>query len=375
MLRPDPAQPAAALRDDLAVWLARSAADEPIVVTTSGSTARPKRVVLRRSAVLASADATHARLGGPGAWLLALPHAYVAGVQVLVRSLHAGHEPVVRADGESLAAAAARLEGPRRYVSLVPTQLHRLLADEIEREGAEKAAGSASRDLDALAGLDAVLLGGGPVDPDLRARAADRGITTVATYGMAETAGGCVYDGRPLDGVEVRTDAEARIWLRGPMIFDRYEHDDAATQAALVDGWFRTSDVGEVEREAAGGQLLRVLSRADDVVVSGGVNVPGSVVAARLRTHPGVAAAEAIGVEDAEWGRRLVAFVVPASPEATASAPGPTSGELRAWVAAAHPRTWAPRTVVFVERIPRTDRGKVDRGALQQLLAVATGGR
>ena len=366
MLRPDPAEPAEALRGDLAAWLDRADADsgaghdEPLVVTTSGSTARPKRVVLRRAAVLASADATHARLGGPGAWLLTLPHAYVAGVQVLVRSLHAGLAPVIRAEDEPLAAAIARLEGPRRYVSLVPTQLHRLLSS---------ASAEAAEDLAALASLDAVLLGGGPVDADLRRSAAAHGIATVATYGMAETAGGCVYDGRPLDGVAMRTDDEARIWLRGPMLFDGYEHDEAATRAALVDGWFRTSDVGEVSRDADGEPVLRVLGRADDVVVSGGVNVPGAVVGDRLRTHPGVAAAEVIGVEDAEWGRRLVAYVV--------AAPGadPQTEELRDWVAAVHPRAWAPRTVVRVPQIPRTDRGKVDRGALQALLAPAGGDR
>ena len=172
----------AALRD----WLAAEAEPEPLVVETSGSTGRPKRVLLSRRALVASATATHDRLGGPGRWLLTLPVSYVAGLQVVVRSLLAGEEPAVLDDRRFAAAATGC-----RYVSLVPTQLHRLLDDET--------------DTAALAGFDAVLLGGGPIDPALRARAEAAGVRVVATYGSSETSGGCVYDGVPLDGVEVDT--------------------------------------------------------------------------------------------------------------------------------------------------------------------------
>ncbi|QWC86799.1 AMP-binding protein [Nocardioidaceae bacterium] len=357
------------VRDQVADWL-REARPQPLVVETSGSTGDPKRVVLTREAVLASVEATHERLGGPGAWLLTLPHAYVAGVQVLVRSLHAGHAPVLRGEGESLAEAVARLEGPRRYVSLVPTQLYRLL-EAVEHDGPEALghALQARRDLAALTGLDAVLLGGGPVDVDLRLRAARHGIETVATYGMAETAGGCVYDGVPLDGVEVVTDDDSRLRIAGPMLFGGYEGDPTATAAVLRGGWFRTADLGEVQPATADRTVrVRVLGRADDVVVTGGVNVPGPVVAARLAEHPMVEACEVIGVEDAEWGRRLVAYVVldenHPEPTGEATADRPTATELRDWVALVHPRSWAPREVLVVPRIPRTDRGKVDRAAL-----------
>ena len=163
------------------------AADDPapLAVETSGSTGAPKRVLLSRAALRASADATHARLGGPGQWLLNLPPSYVAGLQVLFRSVRAGTEPVVQ-DGP-FGEAAAAMTGARRYVSLVPTQLVRLL------------------DEDALRGFDTVLVGGARLEPALRTRAERAGVRVVATYGMSETCGGCVYDGRPLDGVAVRS--------------------------------------------------------------------------------------------------------------------------------------------------------------------------
>ena len=307
-------------------WL--DAADpQPLVVETSGSTGAPKRVLLSRRAVLASVAATARRLGGHGRWALVLPPTYVAGIQVVVRSLAAGHEPVVGGWGDAA------------YTSLVPTQLHRLLQQ--------------PDDVAALAGMRAVLLGGGPIDTPLRERAEEAGVRVVATYGAAETAGGCVYDGFPLDGVAVALGAGGRIRIGGPTIFDGYDGDPAATAEALVDGWFVTSDAGRLD----GDGRLHVLGRVDDVVVSGGVNVPTPAVAARLREHPDVADAAVVGVPDEEWGQRVVVFVVGAISLADA----------RAWVAEVHPRSWAPRELVVVPRLPLLDNGKVNRLALQAL--------
>jgi o-succinylbenzoate---CoA ligase len=322
---------------DLRAWLAAPEEPDPWVVATSGSSGRPKRVLLSRRAVLASVAATEARLGGAGRWVLRVPASYVAGVQVVCRSLVAGHEPVGLDEPWP--------EGAGWFTSLVPTQLHRLLD-----------AGGA--DLAALRRAHTVLLGGGPVDPALRERAEAAGVRVVATYGSAETAGGCVYDGVPLDGVEVACDpGDGRVRIRGPVLFDGYEGDPDLTAAALVDGWFLTADAGEVGDDGR----LRVLGRLDDVVVSGGVNVPGPAVAARLRTHPDVLAAEVVGVPDPEWGNRLVAFVVGTASEA----------ELRAWVVAVHPRAWAPRQVVTLAEVPLLPNGKPDRVRLRALAEVA----
>ncbi len=319
----------------VADWLEQSVEPEPVVVETSGSTGRPKRVVLSRRAVLASVVATERRLSGSGAWVLRLPPTYVAGLQVICRSLMAGHRPV---------STSAWPDGEGWFVSLVPTQLHRAL-DDVE-------------ELAALRRAHTVLLGGGPIDPALRTRAEAAGVRVVATYGSAETAGGCVYDGLPLDGVAVALDVDGRIRVGGPTLFDGYERDPGLTAECLVDGWFRTSDAGRLDDDGR----LQVLGRLDDVVVTGGVNVPAPAVAARLREHPDVREAEVLGVPDEEWGNRLVAFVV-----STGSTSGPTLDALRDWVAQVHPRSWAPRQVVSLSTMALLPNGKPDRVTLRGL--------
>jgi o-succinylbenzoate---CoA ligase len=152
--------------------------DVAIVVSTSGTTGVPKGAMLTASALTASAEATHRRLGGPGRWLLALPAYHVAGLQVLVRSVIADTTPVAvsaRFDGTELTSAVSSLGSGRRYASLVAAQLDKALRDPV-------ASG-------ALASLDAVLIGGGPMPAGVAERAAAAGISVVRTYGMSETAG------------------------------------------------------------------------------------------------------------------------------------------------------------------------------------------
>ena len=334
----EPLRPTGDALADVAVlrdWL-EEAEPRPLVIETSGSTGRPKRVLLTRDAVLASARASASRLAAYGApegrWGLVLPSAYVAGVQVVVRSLLAGHDPELGGFAHA------------DFTSLVPTQLHRALADPGETA--------------ALARLRAVLVGGGAVDRALRARAEEEGIRVVATYGASETAGGCVYDGHPLDGVALVVGADGRVRIGGPTLFSGYLGDPELTAAALVDGWYLTQDAGRIDEDGR----LRVLGRIDDVVVSGGVKVPLPAVAATLRAHPGVEAAECVGIPDEEWGTRVVAVVV----RGGTGAP-PTADELRDHVAATHPRSWAPRAVVTVDRLPLLANGKVDRARLEEL--------
>lgn len=327
--------------DGLAAWLAVRDEPEPLVVETSGSTGAPKRVELSRRAVLASVTASERRLGGSGPWLLALPASYVAGVQVICRSLVAGHQPLLLEEHGSVLAA---MGAGARFASLVPTQLHRMLELPDELAG--------------LRGLHTVLLGGGPIDPQLRARAEEAGVRIVATYGSAETAGGCVYDGYALDGVAIALGPDGRIRIAGPTLFEGYVGDPMLTSESLVDGWFLTSDSGRLDEDGR----LQVLGRVDDVVISGGVNVPTPAVATRLREHPSVRAAEVLGVADEEWGQRVVAFVVPLP-----SGPGLTLDEVRDWVAQAHPRSWAPRSLVLLDDVPLLPNGKPDRLRLREL--------
>ncbi len=317
-------------------WLAGDGS-EALVVETSGSTGAPKRVRLTRDAVMASVRASAARLGATGPWVLALPPTYVAGIQVLARSLAAGHEPVLlERDGWPV--------GDGWFVSLVPTQLSRML--------------DSAEDTEVLRRAHTVLLGGGPIGPTLRSRAAEAGVRVVATYGSAETAGGCVYDGLPLDGVAVALGEGGRIRIGGPTLFSGYVDRPDLTREVLVDGWFLPSDAGRI---AEAGRLS-VIGRLDDVIVSGGLNVPGPAVAERLRQLPDLVAAEVLGVPDPEWGNRVVAFVVPRPQH-----PAPDLAGLRDWVAADQPRAWAPRQVVVLDDIPLLPNGKPDRQGLRAL--------
>jgi O-succinylbenzoic acid--CoA ligase len=324
---------------ELEPWVRRGG--EPLVVRTSGSSGEPKDVVLSHAAVLASARATLDRLGGPGEWLLALPVSGIAGIQVLVRSALAGREPVELADHPSLRSAVDALDaGSRRYAAVVPTQLYRW---------------AAADELDALAELDAVLVGGAALDPDLRTRAEAAGVRLVRTYGMTETCGGCVYDGIPLDGVELHVDEDGQVWLRGPMLFDGY-----AGQRHEPGSWFATADRGRILDDGR----LQVLGRMDETVVSGGTNIPLPAVEDVVRRVSGVAAAAVVGADDAEWGTRVVAAVVPAPGESVDLA-----GLRDAVEAAGLARTWAPRQLITLDELPLLAAGKLDRERLRQLAA------
>ncbi len=329
--------------DDAAAPLERD--DIALVVATSGSSGAPKGVMLTAAALLRSAHATHKRLGGAGQWLLALPVDHIAGVQVLVRSLIARTDPVVMPMTSGFSAAAfvaatARLDGERRYTSLVPTQLTRLL---------DVAA------IEALRSYDAILLGGAATLPSVVERARASGVNVVMTYGMTETCGGCVYDGVPLDDVTVDIASDGRIVIGGPTIFAGYRGRPDLTQAALLDGRLVTQDMGRIDARGR----LEVLGRVDDIVITGGENVSVLAVEATLSEQSGVVEASVIGVPDDEWGQRIVAFVV---------AQAVDSGTLREAVRARLGRAAVPRDVIILDSLPHTGLGKVDRRALLSLI-------
>ena len=332
--------------------------DEPLaedgialIVPTSGSTGAPKGVLLSAAALLASARLTHDRLGGDGEWLLALPPTHIAGLQVLTRSLEAGRAPAVldQAGGfgpGSFIRATRALTGQRRYTALVPTQLRRLLGD-----GPTMVAAA-----DALRTYDAILVGGAAAPPQLLTRARDEGVRVVTTYGMTETAGGCVYDGVPLDRVGVRIGTGEVIELAGPTIAAGYRSDLAATAAAFRSGWFRTTDRGRLYD----GRLV-VTGRADDAILSGGVTVDPVAVEAALESHPAVATAAVTSRLDPEWGEHVIALVVP-------TAPGGALGvdDIRIWVAERLGAASTPREVIAVGSLPTLPTGKLDRAAIRE---------
>ena len=308
------------------------------VVATSGSTGAPKGVVLSHDALRTSAQASLARLEATPSdrWLCCLPLEHVAGLQVLIRARLLGSDPVVH-DGFSVAAVAAQRDVS--FVSLVPTMLRRLL--------------DADADLGHLRG---VLLGGAAPAPRLLADAARAGVRVITTYGMTETSGGCVYNGVPLDGVQVAVGDDGRIRIAGPVLFTGYRLRDALTAAAIDDhGWLRTHDLGRLTDDR-----LEVLGRADDVIVTGGRKVSGDWIAQLLAHHPAVAEAAVAGREDREWGQRVVAFVVAPSHQ-------PSLEELRRYLSAHAPAYAAPRELVIVDALPRLPNGKIDRLALRDL--------
>lgn len=321
-----------------------------LVVTTSGSTGEPRRVLLDAAALRASAEATHARLGGPGRWLLTLPLHHVAGLQVVVRSLLAGYDPMAAPAGDP--EATARLlrtlppERRPRYASVVPTQLHRIAR-------LEEPSLAAWRD------LDAILVGGAATPPALLERVRGLGLRVVTTYGATETAGGCVYDGVPLAGVRVRFDGvplSGVIHLAGPTLARGY----LSGPFPLHDGvpWFRTGDLGEL-RDG----VLHVHGRADDVIITGAVKVSPVAVEAVLAELPGVAEVCVVGVPDPEWGQQVVAVLVP-------SGRAPSLDEAREAVRRTLGVAAAPRRLVLASALPERGPGKVDRVAVAELAAV-----
>jgi o-succinylbenzoate---CoA ligase len=335
--------------------------DVAVVVSTSGTTGVPKGAMLTASALIASAEAAHRRLGGVGRWLLALPAYHVAGLQVLVRSVVAGTTPVAvdaGFDGTELTSAVASLGSGRRYASLVAAQLDKVLRDP---------AASA-----ALASLDAVLIGGGPMPEGTAERASAAGIPVVQTYGMSETAGGCVYDGVALEGVRVRIDdgaersatssvgaersasIQGRVVLGGATLAKGYRNPVQPDPFAEP-GWFRTDDIGAVDDSG----VLRVLGRVDDAISTGGLTVLPHLVEAVLARHSAVADCAVFGVADERLGQRVVAAIVVAKECAA-----PTLAELRAHVASTLSSTAAPRDVHVVDELPRRGIGKVDRREL-----------
>lgn len=318
-------------------------ADVAVVVPTSGTTGAPKGAMLTASALIASAQATHRRLGGAGRWLLALPAHHIAGLQVLVRSVVAGGAPVAvdaRFDVGELPAAVATLGVGRRYASLVAVQLDKALRD---------AAATA-----ALAELDAVLVGGGPMPPGVAERAAAAGVSVVRTYGMSETAGGCVYDGVALDGVQVRITSDGRVALGGATLAKGYRNPPDPDPFAEP-GWFYTDDIGALDDSG----MLRVLGRVDDAISTGGLTVLPQLVEAALATHEAVAECAVFGVADDRLGQRVAAAVV-----VTDGAAPPTLAALRAHVARTLDATAAPRELHIVTDLPRLGIGKVDRRGL-----------
>jgi O-succinylbenzoic acid--CoA ligase len=323
-----------------------------LVVETSGSTANPKRVLLSSDALLASAAASAAAIGGHGQWLLALPVHYIAGLNVLVRSIAGETRPVILGDGSfdplAFAQAAETMDGDLRFTSVVPAQLLRLL--------------EAPAALTALQRFDRILVGGQSTPAPLRERAAALGIRLTRTYGSSETSGGCVYDGVPIGNTQARIH-DGQVELAGAVLADGYLGDDERTDAAfLSDGgkrWYRTGDTGVL----ADG-VLRITGRLDDVIISGGVKVSLAEVERFVRTLPGQTDAVVTRQASARWGEVPVVI----------TSVGLALAEVRVAVGDALGAAAAPARVIMVDRVPMLASGKPDRVRLRALVEASVPG-
>ena len=294
-------------------------AGDALVMATSGATGPAKGVVLTHEAVRASALATSARLGITDAdtWLACLPLAHVGGLSVITRALLLDVPLIVhdRFDADRVQAAA---RDGATAVSLVTTTLQRIDAN-----------------------LFRVIVLGGSRPPT------DRPANVHTTYGLTETGSGVVYDGSPLEGVELMIAPNDEVLVRCPMSLRCYRDGSTPVDA---DGWLHTGDIGNLLPDGR----LNVQGRADDLIITGGENVWPDVVEGVLGTHTSVRDVAVVGVPDPEWGQRVVAWIVPHG------AP-PSLADLRAHVLESLPGFCVPKELHIADALPRTAFGKVQR--------------
>ena len=314
---------------------------DALVVTTSGTSGQPKGVVLTHEAVAASARATSDRLGvdpDRHRWLACLPLAHIGGLSVVTRALVTETPLMVMPGFEADVVQEMGRSGRATHVSLVATALRRLDPSV----------------------FTCVLLGGSKAPDDVPPN-------VVTTYGMTESGSGVVYDGRPLEGVEIAValpdgtfagagGGEGEILIRAPMLFRCYR-DGGDGRVTGPDGqktWYATGDAGGLD----GDGMLSVAGRMEDVITTGAEKVWPDMVERVLVAHPDVAEVAVWKRSDPEWGERVVAWVVP-SDEA------PSLEELRRIVAETIAPWAAPKELVIVDDLPRTAAGKVRRRELE----------
>ncbi|MBX3116389.1 MAG: AMP-binding protein [Cryobacterium sp.] len=351
-----------ALSGELAIAPVKSAIEAPgfpaevedsiaVVIESSGSTGRPKRVALSAEAIAASAHSSAIALGGQGQWLLALPVSYIAGINVLVRSIVSGTEPVIQEgnfDPRGFLELVDEMGSEPRFTSLVPNQLQRLI---------DTARATGTADLSRLRSFNRILVGGQSVPSALLAEAGELGISVTRTYGSSETCGGCVYDGVPLPGtlVRLKEGKSGEIELGGPTLANGYLDDPERTadrfhsEAGIR--WFRTGDSGRLDDG-----LLQVLGRMDDVIISGGIKVPLGALEQLVRSLPGFEDAVVIGESSERWGEVPVVFT---------TRHGLDLAQLRKAVEARLGPEARPERIEILESIPMLDSGKPDRQALR----------
>jgi O-succinylbenzoic acid--CoA ligase len=335
---------------------------------TSGTSGAPKIVPLKRRQMYFAAEAS-ARNFKPRLnhfWLLCLPLNHVGGISIILRSLLYG-SAIFRMKSFHPKLITTFLKENKLFqaASLVPTMLKRLL----EISG-----------FYVHSNFKAILLGGGPIDPELIKKCRNKGIPLVPSYGMTETCAQIAANpilkpsGKygPMRSVgsiftpnqiQIRDDQQkpvginnsGEIWLKGPQVFDGYLNRDN-TQYFDEKGWFKTGDFGHLN---ANNQLF-IESRRSDLIITGGENVSPFEVEAELEKIDPITEAAVIGLPDSQWGQKVVAVVVAKTNEKINT--GKIQQELKKRITPFK----VPKQIIQAENLPRTRTGKIVRSKLSK---------
>ena len=299
---------------------------DALVIASSGSTGSPKGIIHTHSSLLAGAQASAARLQltSDDHWLVCIPVSHVGGFSVIARALHTSAALTLHPAFDAVAVQEAARNGAT-HTSLVATALSRIDTSLFK----------------------SILLGGSSAPEHLPSN-------VITTYGMTETGGGVVYNGQPLENVEVKI-VKGEILLRCPMLMRAYCDDQTIP---TEDGWYATSDMGEIDENGK----LSVHGRRSDMIITGGENVWPSVVEHSMSSHPMIDQVVVRGTPDTTWGQRVVAYVVLNDSAQTSDAS--LLSDLRDHVKQSLPAFYAPQQIVVLAEIPRTSLGKVDLQAL-----------
>ena len=302
---------------------------DALVIASSGSTGSPKGIIHTHSSIIAGAQASVSRLqlSASDHWLVCIPVSHVGGFSVISRALHTGAALTLHPAFNAAAVQEAAKNGAT-HTSLVATALSRIDASLFRT----------------------ILLGGSSAPDNLPSN-------VVTTYGMTETGGGVVYNGQPLDNVEIKI-VDGEIFLRCPMLMRAYRNDQTIS---IEHGWYATGDIGEIDENGK----LSVRGRRSDMIITGGENVWPSAVENSLTSHPIVNQVVVRGMPDTTWGQRVVAYVV--LNDSSQSSEVKLLSDLREHVKQTLPAFCAPQQIVVLAEIPRTSLGKVDMQALPSL--------